>query len=181
MHFARCKKKLKKGFPKGRNSTGWRLTGCTTLREESSPWPSIPYYPSCFEDRTQLGSGVSPRSLSATPLSKLIKRGTGRHPRFNTNLWCLLPPDAGKRGWGLPLPDPPYGESVYDSRKPFKIGVHARNILCMSYVLIQAKVYYSLIRIRVSHSTWGYYFDCHNILGSRHASGLSYCFCYETN
>ena len=40
----------------------------------------------------------------------------------------------------------------------------------MSYVLIQAKVCYSLIRFRVNHSTWDYYFECRNIQGSGHAS-----------
>ena len=76
----------------------------------------------------------------------------------------------GRGGEAYHCRTPLYRESVYDSRKPYKIGVHARNILCMSYVLIQAKVCYSLIRFRVNHSTWDYYFECRNIQGSGHAS-----------
>ena len=75
----KTKKKANAGKKQHRLTSHWKKNPSC----EGLSCSSIPYYPSCSEERTQLGSGYW---IFATPLNKLIKRGTGRHPRFNTNL-----------------------------------------------------------------------------------------------
>ena len=77
----------------------WRFTvEPSPLRD--SPGSSIPYYPSRSEEHAQLGSGYW---LLTTPL---FYKGYREAPRFNINLWCLLPPDAGVEGDWPSLWDP---------------------------------------------------------------------------
>ena len=75
------KKKKKESAGKKHLKLVSHWENCSPCRERSCS--SIRHYPNCSEERTQLGSGYW---IFATPLNKLIKRGTRRHPRFNTNL-----------------------------------------------------------------------------------------------
>ena len=63
-----------------------------------------------------------------------------------------------------------------------KIGAHARKLVFNEYGLKQAKIWYSLIRVRVNQSTWLLFkFEWHNLSGSRQGFWTQYFLIYFFN
>ena len=117
----------------------WRFTvEPSQLRD--SPGSSIPYYPSRSEEHAQLGSGYW---LLTTPL---FYKGYREAPRFNINLWCLLPPDAGVEGDWPSLWDPLERGDRFMILANTQKGFTHDYLLFISFVLNQIKVCYNLIR-----------------------------------